>query len=146
MNRLAFFTPLPPSASGIGQYSAELLPALAGEIDVYLASESPKPVAPPANVTLRDVAEWSAHRDEYDAIIYQVGNNPDHAYALARAEMTPGILVLHDVVLQHLHVWRALHEGPDAATATTPRWRGATARPATALPKHCCTTAPRSSH
>jgi glycosyltransferase involved in cell wall biosynthesis len=116
MTRLAVFTPLPPSASGISQYSAELLPCLAAEIDVYLASDAPKPVVPPANATLRDVAEWSAHRDKYDAVIYQVGNNPDHAYALALAETTSSILVLHEIVLQHLQVWRALHEGPDAAT------------------------------
>jgi glycosyltransferase involved in cell wall biosynthesis len=115
MTRLAVFTPLPPSASGIGQYSAELLPFLDAELDVYLADDAPEPVAPPAGVTLRRVAEWSARRDDYDAIIYQVGNNPDHAYALAQAETTPGILVLHDVVLQHLQVWRALHEGPAAA-------------------------------
>jgi glycosyltransferase involved in cell wall biosynthesis len=124
MTRLAVFTPLPPSASGIGQYSAELLPFLGRDLDVYLADDAPEPVAPPAGVMPRRVAEWSARRDGYDTIIYQVGNNPDHAYALAQAETTPGILVLHDVVLQHLQVWRALHEGPPAAA----RYRAEMAR------------------
>jgi glycosyltransferase involved in cell wall biosynthesis len=47
--------------------------------------------------------------------IYQLGNSPEHAYILARAEREPGILVLHDVVLQHLHAWRATHGGAEAA-------------------------------
>jgi len=39
--RLAYFTPLPPSKSGIADYNSELLPYLAkgGEISVFVADE-----------------------------------------------------------------------------------------------------------
>jgi len=110
---LAFFTPLPPSASGIGQYSAELLPALLPHyaLTAVLADDAPFPA-----VSLPDLAiTRDGHFTATGPHVYQLGNSPEHAYILARAERTPGILVLHDVVLQHLHAWRALHGGAEAA-------------------------------
>lgn len=113
MKPLAFYTPLPPSASGIGQYSAELLPALLSHyaITAVIADDAPPPVAPPTGLAIARDGAFAATGPR----IYQLGNSPEHAYILARAEREPGILVLHDVVLQHLHVWRALHGGVEGA-------------------------------
>jgi len=36
--------------------------------------------------------------------IYQLGNNPHHAWIYEEAMRTPGVAVLHDVVLHHLIV------------------------------------------
>ncbi len=115
MTRVACCTPLPPSPSGIAQYSAELLPFLAGRyaLDAIIADDAPPP-APPPGVTIRRAGEFASLRDRYDAVIYQVGNSPAHAAILDRAERHPGICVLHDVVLQHVQGWRALHRGPAA--------------------------------
>jgi len=112
---LAFFTPLPPSASGIGQYSAELLPALLTDhaVTAVLADDAPPPDAPPAGLAIARDRHFAAAGPR----VYQLGNSPEHAYILARAEREPGILVLHDVVLQHLHAWRATHGDAEAATS-----------------------------
>ena len=115
MTRLAWFSPLPPSASGIGQYSAELLPYLAGDfaIDAIIADDASEAPAPAPGIAVRRAEA----RAGYDARVYQVGNSPEHAFVLDRAEREPGICVLHDVTLQHLQVWRALGSGAAAAAA-----------------------------
>ncbi len=122
MRSLAFFTPLPPSASGIGQYSAELLPALLPHyaVTAVLADDAPPPDAPPPGLAIARDGRFAAG----GARVYQLGNSPEHAYVLARAEREPGILVLHDVVLQHLHAWRATHGGAEGAA----RYRAEMAR------------------
>lgn len=113
MRPLAFFTPLPPSTSGIAQYSAELLPNLLQHyaITAVLADDAPSPTALPAGLAIARGGRYTAPALR----VYQLGNSPQHAYILAQAERAPGILVLHDVVLQHLQVWRALHGGAAAA-------------------------------
>ena len=122
MRPLAFYTPLPPSASGIGQYSAELLPALLPHyaIVAVLADDAPPPEGIPAGVAIARDATFAATGPR----VYQLGNSPEHAFILARAEREPGILVLHDVVLQHLHAWRATHGGAAMAAG----YRAAMAR------------------
>ncbi len=117
MSRLAFFSPLPPSASGVGQYSAELLPALATSYDltVVVADDAPAPDPLPIAAPIVRASAFAASAS--DALrLYQIGNSPEHAPILAEAERTPGVCVLHDVTLQHLHVWRALNGGAAAAT------------------------------
>lgn len=115
MKRIACFTPLPPSPSGIAQYSAELLPFLAQDyvIDAVVADDAPAPDVP-AGIGMQRAGQLPAP-EAYVARIYQVGNSPAHAYILDRAEREPGICVLHDVTLQHLQAWRALRGGPAAA-------------------------------
>jgi glycosyltransferase involved in cell wall biosynthesis len=117
MKRLACFTPLPPSTSGIAQYSAELLPFLARDfaLDAIIADDAPAP-GPPPGIAVRRAGALPAN-EPYAARLYQLGNSPEHAYILDRAEREPGICVLHDVTLQHLQVWRALHGGPAAAAS-----------------------------
>lgn len=116
MRRLAVFTPLPPSRGGIAHYSAELLPMLAADaaLDVYLADDAPAPAPPPTWAAVHRARDFDPTR--YDAVLYQVGNSPEHAYVLDAAERAAGICVLHDVVLQHVQAWRALHGGRAAAT------------------------------
>lgn len=118
MKRLAIFTPLPPSASGIGQYSAELLPALADQYELTLViaddAPPPAPVAARAGV-VRATAFAAAYRAGERTLLYHVGNSPEHAYILDWAEREPGICVLHDVTLQHVQAWRALQGGARAA-------------------------------
>jgi glycosyltransferase involved in cell wall biosynthesis len=74
---VGFFSPLPPARSGVADYSAELLRALApiGSVRVN---------APDADVAL-----------------YHLGNNPLHREIYGRALGTPGVAVLHDAVLHH---------------------------------------------
>src|SRR5262249_1099220 len=84
--RIAFFSPLPPAKSGIADYSSTLLEHLSPFAEVETFSSKP--------------TEFDASR--FDAIIYQLGNNPDHSFVYDTALLHPGIVVLHEANLHHL--------------------------------------------
>lgn len=117
--RVAWFTPLPPSRSGIASYSSEILPLLAANhaIDVFVdrpcAAIRPRgsevgaaPAAaglPPARSAASRACVRSAHDfvhlnalDPYDLVVYQLGNATCHDYMWAYLPRYPGLLVLHD--------------------------------------------------
>jgi glycosyltransferase involved in cell wall biosynthesis len=50
-------------------------------------------------------------RDDYDHVIYQLGNNPHHELMYVEAMREPGVVVLHDLVLHHLVVEMTLARG-----------------------------------
>ncbi len=84
--RVAFFSPLPPARSGIADYSAALLDCLRPRLDLTVFSDAGAPFDPSA----------------FDAAIYQIGNNPDHAFVYEQALRHPGVVVLHESNLHHL--------------------------------------------
>ncbi len=118
--KLAFFSPFNPIQSGISDYSEELLYALwkcrldghSLDIDLFVDKGYR-----PSNQEL--VARWnilSGHKfsrlaSRYDAIIYQMGNSPAHAYMYEALLKHPGVLVLHEFTLHHLRIWMALNRG-----------------------------------
>ena len=75
--KVGFFSPLPPARTGVADYSAALLRALAplGQVEV----------------NARDAG----------LCLYHLGNNHLHREIYRRAWETPGVVVLHDAVLQH---------------------------------------------
>jgi glycosyltransferase involved in cell wall biosynthesis len=82
--KVAYYSPLPPSRSGVADYSTLLLPALRERIDVVVAEEGKR--APDADVAL-----------------YHVGNDPDaHGWIVDALMKRPGVVVLHEYVLHHL--------------------------------------------
>ena len=82
--KVAYYSPLPPSRSGIADYSSLLLPALRERIDVVVADPGKR--APSADVAL-----------------YHVGNDPDaHGWIVDALRRRPGVVVLHEFVLHHL--------------------------------------------
>jgi len=84
--RVAYYSPLPPSRSGIADYSALLLPALQERVDVVVARPGRFRRTPKADVTL-----------------YHVGNDPnEHGWIVEALERRPGVVVLHEFVLHHL--------------------------------------------
>lgn len=76
--KVGFHSPMPPARSGIADYSAALLPLLRRYGQVELGASAA------------------------DIHLYQVGNNPLHAAIVERAIHEPGVVVLHDALLQHL--------------------------------------------
>src|SRR5581483_768733 len=83
--RVAYYSPLPPSRSGIADYSALLLPALRERIEEVVLAR-PGKRAPEADVAL-----------------YHIGNDPDaHGWILDALRCRPGLVVLHEFVLHHL--------------------------------------------
>ncbi len=106
--RVAYFTPLQPVESGISQYSEDLIPWLASAValDVIVDGYTPTFGATLKSARVRDARGFSAGR--YDATIIQMGNSPAHNYMVPQALAHPDMLVLHDIVLHHLMVWRAV--------------------------------------
>lgn len=92
--RVAMLTPLPPSKSGVAHYTSLLLPALAQRVDVQAFDSLD-----------------GYRRADFDAVIYQLGNNPYHAAFYDEAMREPGVIVLHDLVLHHLIVEMTLARG-----------------------------------
>jgi glycosyltransferase involved in cell wall biosynthesis len=72
-----FFSPLPPARTGVADYAAALLTELRrhGRVEVAPARS--------------------------DAALYHLGNNGLHAEIYRRAMASPGVVVLHDAVLNH---------------------------------------------
>lgn len=105
MSRLAFLTPLPPAATGVADYSTDVLALLAGRhaIDVFHDQESVEGERLPAACAVhRAEAFLARHRERpYDLAIYQMGNGPAHAFLYDLLARVPGLLVLHDLVLHH---------------------------------------------
>ncbi|HEX8618849.1 MAG TPA: glycosyltransferase family 4 protein, partial [Thermoanaerobaculia bacterium] len=90
MTRICVFTPLPPTKSGVAHYSSLVVPALGAtafdSLDSYRA-------------------------EEFDRVIYQLGNNPHHELMYREAMRNPDVVVLHDLVLHHLIVELTLARG-----------------------------------
>ena len=92
--KVAILTPLPPTKTGVAHYASMLVPALAKRVEVDALDD------------------WSTRRlDDYDHVIYQLGNNPHHERIYAEAMRRPGVVVLHDLVLHHLIVEMTLARG-----------------------------------
>ena len=112
--RLAYFSPLPPARSGIADYSADLLPALAERADVTLFSDAP---VAPAGLPRRPLDAFPAERWAYDLPLYHMGNSVHHADIYRLLRRFPGVTVLHDFTLHHFIAHLTLGAGSFAAYA-----------------------------
>lgn len=103
--RIAFVSPLPPAATGIADYAAELLSLLAPrhQIEAFHAQETVDATRLPAGLPVRHARELLAgHLDRpFEVVVYQMGNGPAHAFVYDLLPRLPGLLVLHDLVLFH---------------------------------------------
>src|SRR3984893_8724375 len=83
--KVAYYSPMPPSRSGIADYSALLLPSLRERIEEVL------------------VAERGRRAPTADVALYHVGNDPDaHGWIVDALRERPGVVVMHEFVLHHL--------------------------------------------
>ena len=84
--KVAYYSPMPPSRSGVADYSALLLPELRKRVPVTVVRSGRFRLMPKADVSL-----------------YHVGNDPEAHGWIARAlAARPGVVVLHEFVLHHL--------------------------------------------
>jgi len=86
-SKLAFLSPLPPQQSGIAYYSSELLV----ELSKYYEIE-----------TIDDFEWFKTHHNEYQRILYHVGNSAFHVEMIELLTITSGVIVLHDFYLSNL--------------------------------------------
>src|SRR5207244_8405410 len=94
--KVAYYSPLPPSRSGVADYSALLLPALRRRLDV-------EPVGPRRRLRRAPKA---------DLALYHVGNDPEaHGWIVEALRRRPGVVVLHEFALHHLVAGMTLARG-----------------------------------
>ena len=110
---LQWVTPLPPAASGIAQYSRDLLDALDGEWNVAVLAEAGSHVRPWRTVRAR-IVDRRSMVDPALPVVYQLGNSAFHRFGFQAALETPGVLVLHDVVLHFGRLGEFLRSGGGA--------------------------------
>jgi glycosyltransferase involved in cell wall biosynthesis len=122
--RVAFLSPVPPAATGIADYSAEVLAALGPrhEIDVFHSQKRIDRDALPGSCAVHHVDAFPRTQTgrPYDAIVYQMGNGADHAFLYPLVARFPGILVLHDLVLHHSRAKHFLDSPEARAYARSP--------------------------
>jgi glycosyltransferase involved in cell wall biosynthesis len=83
---VGFFAPLPPAKTGVADYAEALLQALRKHGDIQVG------------------------KPNCDVALYHIGNNQLHGAIYDRALVHPGIVVLHDAVLQHFFLGRLTRE------------------------------------
>lgn len=106
--KLAYFTCLSPLKSGISDYSEkELLPYLSeyADIDIYI-DDGYKPSNKDIinKFKIFNYKEIENRANQYDVILYHMGNNQFHGYMYKTLMRHKGIVVLHDIFLHGL-VW-----------------------------------------
>lgn len=110
--RIAYFSPLPPTRSGIADYSYELLPYLAQRVDITLfVTDSQVPDSLRENFDIQPIEDYPTLRHMYDVALYQMGNSEYHEAIYSMSLQHPGIVVLHEYFLHHLIVARTIGHG-----------------------------------
>lgn len=112
--RIAYFSPMPPSRSGIADYSMELLPHLSRLANVTVFADGPASVYIDGIETAL-VADFPLQQSGYDLPIYQMGNSDQHDAIYDILVRYPGIVVLHDYFLHHFIRHRTVGRGHWAA-------------------------------
>lgn len=114
--RIAFVSPLPPSHSGIADYSRSLITALKEHVEIDLYHDSGE--SPEARFSHRDcgcfdyrLLERADRMRPYRAVVYQIGNSPAHFFVEALLCQRPGVVVLHDLALASYHYEKAISSG-----------------------------------
>jgi glycosyltransferase involved in cell wall biosynthesis len=103
--RLAWLSPLPPTPSGIADYSFELLPLLAADAEVDAVSPRPggwRRLRVPPGVRHRTPEAFARRLATYGAVFHHLGNNPHHEFVYEAALAHPGVAVFHELVLHHM--------------------------------------------
>ena len=141
--RLAYYSPLPPMWSGIADYSAELLPHLAGHCEIELIVDEgfrPDPaLASRFPVHGHRALPGLLAQGRFDIVLYQLGNNRDYHASIYRTLLEhPGIVVLHEFVLHHLVRDLTLFSGEPEAYVREMRY--AYGRTGEAMARRCLAT------
>lgn len=104
--KIAWFSPLPPLKSGISEYSELVIKHLKkyAQVDLWVDGFSPR-------IDFYEefkIIDYKSHPyalpllNTYDAIVYNMGNNPDfHSGMYDVLNQYSGIVILHDYVMHH---------------------------------------------
>jgi glycosyltransferase involved in cell wall biosynthesis len=133
--RLNWFSPLPPAHTGIGEYTAFLLPSLLRRCDLTLWTDQEtwhadlEKFAPVRRYSPDDPPWRDLHRAE--ACVYHLGNNAAcHANIFRMSRRLPGVIELHDLCLQEFFagLYRDRLNDPSGYIDLMDKWYGAEGR------------------
>jgi len=110
---LAFVSPLPPEHTGIADYSAELLPALATYYELVCIVDQVEVTDPWTleHCTIHSPDWLRIHSDKVDRVLYQIGNSHFHCFMHSLLQEIRGIAVLHDFFSSNvfMHMEKNMH-------------------------------------
>ena len=124
--RIALFTPISPVQSALVDHIEGLLPKLAERFDLTVVTDgSYRPshrifrATGEPHIPWMSCGEFERGSDGFDLVIYQLGDEPSiHGYMFDALHRHPGLIFLHDLVLQHAIMGLTLNRGdPDAYVA-----------------------------
>lgn len=121
IRRIAVFTPLPPTRSGIAAYNHGFLPRLAEHLEVtaFVDDHVFGVVQPPEGVSVRPASYHDPRR--FDLTVFHMGNHAGyHEYVHEALCRTPGLVVLHDMRMADFFGDLASRR-PDLRDVTVPR-------------------------
>jgi len=97
--RIAYASPWPPQRTGVADYSVSLAKQLAEHVDVTVFTEAKvSHDAPRENISVRPLNSLNALHEQFDAVVYHLGNNVEFHRALyMQAWQRPGVVVIHDI-------------------------------------------------
>ena len=104
-------SPLPPERTGIADYSAGLLPALADHYDIDVVVDQEAVADPWINdhLRVRSIDWFDEHAQDFDRILYHTGNSPFHRRILEMASRHAGTVVMHDFFMTGMLRWIEEH-------------------------------------
>ena len=111
---LAYFSPMPPTRSGISDYSAELIVALSRHYEIIIVSghSNEKGTLPEGASALISVSEFCAEAAYFDRVLYHIGNSHYHCYMFPLMKRIPGVVVLHDFYIGNALKYAEQHGQP----------------------------------
>ena len=116
--RIAYVSPMPPQKSGIADYSADLLPYLSKFFEIDLFIEPGLKIIDPyiqKNFRLYPWTELLNRRDQYETVVYQIGNSRYHMDIVNLLKEFPGVVVLHDFYINNIFYTMEVLQGQKLA-------------------------------
>lgn len=98
--RIALVSPMPPVASGVADYSAQLLQSLLGRaaVDVFTSSDADRPVLPGVRwFRYEELPTAVRLHGAYDDTLFAMGNSEHHFDVLGLLRQQGGTVIAHDV-------------------------------------------------
>ncbi|MEY2567816.1 MAG: hypothetical protein QOE35_2345 [Actinomycetota bacterium] len=112
--RLAVVSPLPPTPSGVADYTAALLQHIRHwcDVDVFVEDSEQESRQFTDGLAVHSIVDFDrveALRNGFDRYLYCIGNQTSHAGALELLRHRPGPVLAHDLRLMGLYAWCAQH-------------------------------------
>ena len=112
--KLACIGPLSPLRTGVAHFSENLLPFLAEHCEIRLFTDAnpPSPTAILKRFKTSHISEFASMSSSFDAVLYHMGNHYEYHRSVFEALCrVPGIVLLHDCVLNQFFAKYALERG-----------------------------------